>query len=107
MNTFEEIYKVVSQIPHGSVSSYGQVAAAAGMRRGARMVGWALGALKRPNEVPWQRVINKERKLSIVNPHVSPEYQKDMLEAEGRTLELRSDGWYVTGTDWHDFSDQL
>ena len=100
MNTFEKVYSVVARIPAGNVASYGQVAKACGQPRGTRMVGWALGALKRPHEVPWQRVINRERKLSIVHPHVSPDMQKELLEQEGRVLELKSDGWYVLGNDW-------
>jgi len=104
MNFFEEVYLAVAKIPPGSVASYGAVAEAIGRRRGARLVGWALGALKRPSEIPWQRVINRTRRISIVNPIVTPEMQKDLLEREGRVVELRHDGWYVTGTDWYDFS---
>jgi methylated-DNA-protein-cysteine methyltransferase-like protein len=100
MTHFERVYKAVSQIPQGAVASYGDVAKAIGQRRGARLVGWALGALKEANHIPWQRVINKQRKLSIVNPRISPMYQKELLEKEGRVLEQRSDGWYVTGDDW-------
>ena len=38
-NTFERIYDVVKQIPEGRVASYGQVAALAGNKRWARVVG--------------------------------------------------------------------
>ena len=40
-NTFEKIYEVVKQIPKGKVATYGQVAALAGNRRWARVVGYA------------------------------------------------------------------
>lgn len=106
MSGFEDIYHIIQSIPAGHVASYGQVAAAMGKPRGARLVGWALGALPRPHEVPWQRVINKQRRLSIVNPKVSAEVQKELLEQEGRTLERKEDGWYVTGTDWYNFSSE-
>ncbi|MBR3880567.1 MAG: MGMT family protein, partial [Mailhella sp.] len=41
-STFEIIYEAVKMIPKGSVASYGQVAAAAGNPRLARVVGYAL-----------------------------------------------------------------
>ena len=41
-NSFEKIYAVVRQIPRGSVATYGQIAALAGNRRWARVVGYAL-----------------------------------------------------------------
>ena len=39
MNTFEKIYDVIRRIPEGKVASYGQIAALAGNRRWARVVG--------------------------------------------------------------------
>ena len=41
-NSYQKIYDVVKQIPRGSVATYGQVAALAGNRRWARVVGYAL-----------------------------------------------------------------
>ena len=41
-STFEKIYDVVRQIPKGTVATYGQVAALAGNKRWARVVGYAL-----------------------------------------------------------------
>lgn len=40
--TFERIYNVVKQIPYGKVTTYGQVAALAGSKRWARIVGYAM-----------------------------------------------------------------
>ena len=41
---FDRVYAVVRQIPEGRVTSYGAIAAYLGMRRSARMVGWAMNA---------------------------------------------------------------
>ena len=41
-STFDKIYEVVKQIPYGQVATYGQVAALAGNKRWARVVGYAL-----------------------------------------------------------------
>lgn len=46
-DTFEKINKVVKQIPKGYVATYGQVAAIAGNKRWARVVGYAVVLSKR------------------------------------------------------------
>ncbi len=82
---FDQVYAVVRQIPPGQVASYGQVAALLGHPRAARTVGWALAALRESDEpdVPWQRVINSQGRVSIRNMEHAPEEQQMLLEAEG------------------------
>jgi len=38
----KNVYKLVNQIPHGRVMTYGQIAAIMGFPRCAQYVGWAL-----------------------------------------------------------------
>ncbi|MBT8492760.1 MAG: MGMT family protein [Deltaproteobacteria bacterium] len=90
---YRHIYRVVKQIPAGSVATYGQVAELAGMPGGARVVGTALRALKETGsagQVPWQRVVGKKSpgrgKISILDP-VGGAMQKKLLESEGVELE--------------------
>lgn len=64
MNTFEKIYDVVKKIPKGKVATYGQVAALAGNRRWARVVGYALHSNPDPDNIPCYRVVTKEGKPS-------------------------------------------
>ena len=52
---FEDIYKIVENIPQGKVVSYGQIAKILGKPRGAREVGWAMRNC--PGHLPWQRVV--------------------------------------------------
>lgn len=104
LSKFESIYSIINTIPTGSVASYSSVAKAAGLPRGARVVGWALAALPHPSEVPWQRVINKEGKLTIVNRLVSPEDQKLLLSAEGLTIRENAEGYHVFQPRWHIFT---
>ena len=59
------IWNVVAAIPRGRVASYGQVAELAGIGRGARMVGWALGQAPDRAALPWHRVLNAQGKISI------------------------------------------
>lgn len=52
MNTFEKIYFIVKQIPHGKVASYGQIATLAGNPRLSRVVGYALHINPDPANIP-------------------------------------------------------
>ncbi len=81
---FQRILAVIRRIPRGRVMTYGQVAAAAGLPRGARVVGYALRGCH--GAVPWQRVVGLRRKgrahVTIKDP-VGAAVQRQMLEREG------------------------
>ncbi len=78
---YQEIYKIIKQIPKGKVATYGQVAAMAGKPHAARAVGWALNRQSVP-DMPWHRVISAQGKSSL--PEESKrKLQQAMLEAEG------------------------
>ncbi|KPL81632.1 MGMT family protein [Levilinea saccharolytica] len=82
---YEQIYRVVRQIPAGKVATYGQVAKITGGCT-ARMVGYALAALADrpgPAQVPWQRVINAQGKISPHGAGYGSSMQRSLLEAEG------------------------
>ena len=51
-NSYQKIYEVVKQIPRGTVATYGQVAALAGNRKWARVVGYALHVNPAPESIP-------------------------------------------------------
>ena len=75
--TYRRIYAVVRRIPRGKVASYGQVPGR------ARQVGYAMYALPRGTDVPWQRVINARGMVSrrrIAGAELS---QRILLEREG------------------------
>lgn len=82
----QQIYRVVRQIPVGHVTTYGFVAQIVG-RCTARMVGHALAALDVTNpalaDVPWQRVINAQGRISPRGDGLSAERQRARLEEEG------------------------
>jgi len=86
-NFYEQVYAVVRRIPCGKVTTYGRVAEMLGRPRAARAVGYALNALKDKQgpayeSVPWQRVINSQGRISIVNREHSAQQQADMLRSE-------------------------
>ena len=77
------IYAVIRRIPEGRVATYGQVAAIAGLPRGARQVGRALSRLEE-EEVPWHRVVNAQGRISArASPGIVEPLQKQLLEKEG------------------------
>jgi len=88
MNSYEAIYAVVRRIPYGRVSSYGRIALLAGFPGRARMVGYALHALRTStgDEVPWWRVINRDGYISNA---YEPALQRARLEAEGVYVDER------------------
>jgi methylated-DNA-protein-cysteine methyltransferase-like protein len=82
-NTFEKIYQVVCQIPYGQVATYGQVAALAGNRRWARVVGYALHVNPDPERIPCYRVVNRQGEVSSAFAFGGSNRQIALLEAEG------------------------
>ncbi|MCB9136407.1 MAG: MGMT family protein [Anaerolineales bacterium] len=78
---YQRIYAVVRQIPPGKVASYGQIARIVG-GCSAQMIGFAMAGLKPGTDVPWQRVINAQGKVS---PRIGfgGLLQRQMLEEEG------------------------
>ena len=96
------IYEVVKKIPVGVVATYGQVAAIVG--RGPRLVGYALASLPVGMDVPWQRVINSQGRISIRSNGAADPRQRQALIREGivfslnGTVDLKRFGW--DGPDW-------
>ena len=101
---FQAVWSLVRQIPAGKVSTYGQIATLLPAPPGvpdedfkalrARWVGQAMAEC--PANVPWQRVINSEGKIS---PRPGADLQRQLLEAEGvvfdarARVDLESYGW--------------
>jgi methylated-DNA-protein-cysteine methyltransferase related protein len=77
---FGRVYELVRRIPRGRITSYGAIARALGVPRGARTVGWALGAC--PDDVPWHRVVNAQGKISW-RPTGGYVLQRALLRREG------------------------
>ena len=77
---YARIYAVVRLIPPGQVATYGQIAAIVG-KCTARMVGYAMAAC--PDDVPWQRVVNAQGKVSPRADHWGTEVQRLRLLDEG------------------------
>ena len=81
---YQAIYDVVRRIPQGRVATYGQVAHLAGMPGRARLVGYALSALRGQIPVPWHRVVNAQGRISRRSDSGSADLEQRLrLESEG------------------------
>jgi len=89
----DAIETVVRRIPRGQVATYGQVAALAGFPRAARLVGWILH--ESHESIPWQRVINREGRLSIMHEVLTASVQAQLLREEGVEVVERDDAFWV------------
>jgi len=84
---YEQVWNLVRQVPHGRVVTYGQIAQMLPPPMGfepqeykafgPRWVGDAMAAC--PDDVPWQRVINSQGKIS---KRPGAERQRQLLEEE-------------------------
>jgi methylated-DNA-protein-cysteine methyltransferase-like protein len=99
----QQVWDLVRRIPRGRVATYGQIALMlpppAGVdfesykAFGPRWVGGAMAAC--PDDVPWQRVINSQGKIS---ERPGAEKQRLLLEEEGIVfvkdkVDLKKYGW--------------
>lgn len=81
MNFKEIVIFIVKKIPKGRVTTYGTIASLAGLPRGARLVGGLLHFSD--EELPWQRVVNREGYISTRCLEHPKQAQKVLLEQEG------------------------
>jgi len=86
---YEQVWELVRQIPKGKVAAYGQIALMLPPPNGVEIEAykafgprWVGGAMANcPDDVPWQRVINSQGKIS---PRPGgAEKQRLLLEQEG------------------------
>ena len=79
----QTIWDIVALIPRGQVSTYGFVARAAGLARGARQTAYALRILPEELHLPWHRVVGAGGRI------VFPKSSRHFFEQARR---LRSEG---------------
>ncbi|QIW95278.1 hypothetical protein AMS68_000796 [Peltaster fructicola] len=110
---YSAVYQAVQEIPHGKVTSYGQIAALLGYPERPRQVGMCLKYLPRATDqpdatyndatVPWQRVINAKGEISNRGVNGAAR-QEAALTQEGvevgrgnlgeRTVDFAVYGWF-------------
>jgi methylated-DNA-protein-cysteine methyltransferase-like protein len=85
-DSLQAIWNVVARIPRGQVSSYGDVARAAGLPGRARLAGKALRLMPEDMNLPWHRVMGAGGR--IVFPKGSRHFREQarLLRSEGVTV---------------------
>lgn len=100
----EQVWAVARRIPRGKVATYGQIAKMIPPPNGVELEAyaafaprWVGGAMANcPDDVPWQRVINSQGKIS---ERPGAERQRPLLEQEGvefdakDRVDLKKYGW--------------
>lgn len=108
---YQTVWMIARMIPKGAVCTYGQIAGYIPCPQGidpddykayrARWVGSAMAAS--PGDVPWQRVINSQGKISIRDGAAR---QQALLKAEEiffdewQRIDLKKFGWNGPGSEW-------
>lgn len=85
----------IRRIPVGKVATYGQIAALGGSPRSAIIVGEILRRQTDSADLPWQRVVNREGRISIINIEFPASLQAELLRAEGVEVTERDNTFYV------------
>lgn len=80
---FQDVYEVAKMIPEGRVTSYGAIANYLGVKRSARVVGWAMNGAITFHDVPAHRVVNRAGVLTGKNHFSTPTMMQELLEKEG------------------------
>ncbi len=104
---YQRVWQLTRQVPRGKVATYGQIALLLPRPEGVdpesyrafgpRWVGGAMAAC--PDDVPWQRVINSQGKIS---ERPGAQKQRVLLEAEGiefvkDRVDFKKYGWRGPG----------
>ncbi|MFP4227387.1 MAG: MGMT family protein [Salinivenus sp.] len=82
---YERVWAVVAEIPHGRVTTYGDIAAFLGRRGAARTVGWALNDAV-GSGLPCHRVVNRNGALTGKRYFETPHVMEERLRSEGVTF---------------------
>jgi len=93
------ILAVVDRIPLGKVTTYGAIAARAGLPRRARLVGRVLSELPAGSKVPWHRVVAAGGRIAFPAGAPARQEQIERLGREGvevvkGRVNLRLHGWH-------------
>lgn len=95
------VLAVVRSIPVGSVTSYGDVAARAGLKGRARWVGRVLAQVEDGAALPWYRVLRADGKIAFPVGSEAFEVQRRRLLREGVAVSaggrvsMQQHGWSV------------
>lgn len=89
-NIYDAIFEIVRLVPKGRVTSYGAIAAAVGLKSGARFIGHAMrDSVNAKAKVPAHRVVNSKGMLTGKHHFNPPDKMQQLLEKEG--IQVKND----------------
>ncbi|MCL2832943.1 MAG: MGMT family protein [Treponema sp.] len=92
------IIETIKAIPKGKVTSYGKIAAKAGLPNGARQVVRILHSQSEKHDLPWYRILKADGSIALPEG-AGAELQKELLSKEGvlvskeGRVDLEKFGW--------------
>jgi methylated-DNA-protein-cysteine methyltransferase-like protein len=79
----EALWDVISRVPYGSATTYGDVARAAGLPGRARLAGYALRMTIDDMHLPWHRVVSAGGRIAFPKGSARYREQARLLKSEG------------------------
>ena len=86
MNLEKRVYKKLSQIPKGKITTYGELAKAVDLKNGQRVIGRIMNKNHFPVIIPCHRVVNSDGKIGGYS--YGEKVKTKMLSQEG--LEIKN-----------------
>jgi methylated-DNA-protein-cysteine methyltransferase-like protein len=83
----QAIWHIVSRVPRGQVSTYGDVARAAGLPGRARLAGRALRFMPDDVHLPWHRIVGAGGRIVFPKGSRQHREQARLLRSEGIAVE--------------------
>jgi len=93
MSLEQQVYKKLTEVPQGKVTTYRELAKAVGLKNGQRIIGQIMKKNPYPAIIPCHRVVNSDGKVGGYAYGV--DVKKNMLQKEGIKIQ---NGKIL---DWH------
>jgi len=81
MNLEQQVYKKLTEVPQGKVTTYGELAKAVGLKNGQRVIGQIMKKNPYPVIIPCHRVVKSDGKVGGYD--YGEEVKINMLRKEG------------------------
>jgi len=81
MSLDQQVYKKLTEVPQGKVTTYGELAKAVGLKNGQRIIGQIMKKNPYPAIIPCHRVVNSDGKVGGYAYGV--DIKTNMLQKEG------------------------
>ncbi len=93
MSLEQQVYKKLTEVPQGKVTTYGELAKAVGLKNGQRIIGQIMKKNPYPAIIPCHRVVNSDGKVG--GYAYGEDVKTNMLQKEGIKIQ---NGKIL---DWH------